>query len=67
MMGGDAVLDPTGTCRQSSSPIRQVATVGLSEDQAGAEGIEVDSRTLALENVSPRALANFDTTGLACW
>ena len=61
MMGGDAVLDLTAMpAVVFTEP--QVATVGLSEDQARAEGIEVDSRTLALENV-PRALANFDTTG----
>jgi len=40
----------------------QVATVGLSEQQAKEQGINVDSRTLDLENV-PRALANFDTRG----
>jgi len=40
----------------------QVATVGLSEEQARADGIEADSRTLELENI-PRALANFDTDG----
>ena len=61
MMGGDAVLDLT-TMPAVVFTDPQVATVGLSEDQARAEGIEVDSRTLALENV-PRALANFDTTG----
>jgi mercuric reductase len=40
----------------------QVATVGLTEAQATAQGLEVDTRTLSLDNV-PRALANFDTTG----
>ena len=61
MMGGDAVLDLTAMpAVVFTDP--QVAAVGLSEDQAKAEGFEVDSRTLALENV-PRALANFDTTG----
>ena len=61
MMGGNAVLDLTAMpAVVFTDP--QVATVGLSEDQARAEGFEVDSRTLALENV-PRALANFDTTG----
>jgi mercuric reductase len=40
----------------------QVATVGLTEAQAKAQGLNVDSRTLTLDNV-PRALANFDTTG----
>jgi len=40
----------------------QVATVGLTEAQATAQGIEADSRRLDLENV-PRALANLDTRG----
>jgi len=40
----------------------QVGTVGLTEQQAREQGLNVDSRTLALENV-PRALANFDTRG----
>ncbi|MEW5792197.1 MAG: mercury(II) reductase [Pseudomonadota bacterium] len=40
----------------------QVATVGLSETQARAEGIEVISRVLPLDAV-PRALANRDTRG----
>ena len=61
MMGGNAVLDLTAMPTVVFTD-PQVATVGLSEDQARAEGFEVDSRTLALENV-PRALANFDTTG----
>ncbi len=61
MTGGEAALD------LSSMPAviftdPQVATVGLSEVQAGADGIETDSRTLELENI-PRALANFDTDG----
>lgn len=61
MTGGDAVLD------LSSMPAviftdPQVATVGLTEEQAHAANIETDSRTLDLENV-PRALANFETRG----
>lgn len=40
----------------------QVATVGLSEPQARAQGIEVVSRLLPLDAV-PRALANRDTRG----
>ena len=40
----------------------QVGTVGLTEQQASDQGLEVDSRTLDLENV-PRALANMDTRG----
>jgi mercuric reductase len=39
-----------------------VATVGLSEADAHANGIETDNRVLTLGNV-PRALANFDTRG----
>jgi len=40
----------------------QVATVGLTKQQAKDQGLDVDSRTLDLENV-PRALANMDTRG----
>lgn len=40
----------------------QVGTVGLSAQEAQAQGIAVESRTLELENV-PRALANLDTRG----
>ena len=40
----------------------QVGTVGLTEQQARDQGLDVDSRTLDLENV-PRALANMDTRG----
>ncbi|WP_026289558.1 mercury(II) reductase [Thioalkalivibrio sulfidiphilus] len=40
----------------------QVATVGLSEAEARAQGLKPESRTLGLENV-PRALANFDARG----
>ncbi len=40
----------------------QVGTVGLNEGQAAAQGLEVESRSLDLENV-PRALANMDTRG----
>jgi len=61
MMGGDAVLDLSAMPAVIFTD-PQVATVGLSEDKARADGFEVESRTLALENV-PRALANFDTTG----
>ena len=61
MTGGEAALD------LSSMPAviftdPQVATVGLSVQQARAIDIETDSRTLELEHV-PRALANFDTDG----
>ncbi len=40
----------------------QVATVGMSEQQAKDNGLDVESRKLELENI-PRALANFDTRG----
>jgi mercuric reductase len=40
----------------------QVATAGLTEKQAKAQGVEVDSSLLGLENV-PRAIANMDTRG----
>jgi len=40
----------------------QVGTVGLTEQQAHEKGLDVESRTLDLENV-PRALANMDTRG----
>ncbi len=40
----------------------QVATVGLTERQAKAQGLDVDISRLDLENV-PRALANMDTRG----
>ena len=53
MMGGDAVLDLTAMPAVVFTNL-QVATAGLSEDQARARGFEVDSRTLALEN-APRA------------
>ena len=61
MLGGSATLDLSAMpAVVFTDP--QIATVGLTEAQAIAKGIEVDSRTLTLENV-PRALANFDTTG----
>jgi mercuric reductase len=61
MTGGSAELDLTAMpAVVFTDP--QVATVGLSEAEAHLEGIETDSRTLALDNV-PRALANFDTRG----
>jgi mercuric reductase len=61
MMGGDAALDLSAMpAVVFTDP--QVATVGMTETEAHAKGIETDSRTLSLENV-PRALANFDTRG----
>ncbi len=61
MMGGDAALD----LRVMPAVVftdPQVATVGLTQEMARAQGLVVDTRTLALENV-PRALANFNTQG----
>ncbi len=61
MTGGEAALDLTALpAVVFTDP--QVATVGLSEAEARRRGMEVDSRTLTLDNV-PRALANFDTRG----
>ncbi|MEA3275026.1 MAG: FAD-dependent oxidoreductase, partial [Pseudomonadota bacterium] len=61
MTGGEAALDLTAMpAVVFTEPA--VGTVGLTESQARARGIETDSRTLDLENV-PRALANFDTRG----
>lgn len=40
----------------------QIATVGISAQQAEIQGYEVETRTLPLNSV-PRALANFDTRG----
>lgn len=61
MTGGEARLDlsvmPTVIFTDP-----QVATVGLSEQEAHVRGIKTDSRVLELDNV-PRALANFDTQG----
>lgn len=61
MTGGEAELD------LSAMPAvvfidPQVACVGYSEAEAKSQGIEIDSRTLTLDNV-PRALVNFDTRG----
>jgi mercuric reductase len=61
MLGGDATLDLSAMpAVVFTDP--QVATVGLTETEARAAGLEVDTRTLSLDNV-PRALANFDTRG----
>jgi len=61
MTGGDASLD-LSVVPEVTFTDPQVATVGLDEVGAKRNGIDTDSRTLALENV-PRALANFDTRG----
>ncbi len=61
MMGGDAWLDLSAMpAVVFTDP--QIATVGVNERTARERGIEVDTRTLTLDNV-PRALANFDTRG----
>jgi mercuric reductase len=61
MTGGNAVLDLT-TMPAVVFTDPQVATVGLGEARAKAQGIDAESRSLTLDNV-PRALANFDTRG----
>ncbi len=61
MTGGDAALDLSAMPAVAFTE-PQVATVGLTEDEALVQGIEADSRTLSLDHV-PRALANFDTHG----
>ncbi|BCX89708.1 mercuric reductase [Methylomarinovum tepidoasis] len=61
MTGGEARLDLTALPEVIFTD-PQVAVVGLDERQAQEQGLEVETRTLSLDNV-PRALANFDTTG----
>ncbi len=61
LMGGDAALDLSAVPEVVFTD-PQVATVGLTAAQASEQGIEVDNRTLGLDNV-PRALVNFDTRG----
>ncbi|GHA05221.1 mercury(II) reductase [Oceanisphaera arctica] len=61
MTGGNVTLD------LSAMPMviftdPQIATVGLTEAQATAQGLLVNTRTLTLDNV-PRARVNFDTHG----
>ncbi len=61
LTGGEATLDlSTMPAVVFTDP--QVAWVGLSEAAARRRGLEVESRTLALDNV-PRALADFNTRG----
>jgi len=61
MLGGDDALDlAVVPAVVFTDP--QVATVGLSEIAAQAQGYQLETRTLTLGNV-PRALANFDTRG----
>ena len=61
MTGGDAKLD-LSVLPEVIFTDPQVATVGLDERQASAQDIQIESRTLTLDNV-PRALANFETGG----
>ena len=61
MTGGDAKLD-LSTLPAVIFTDPQVATVGLTEEQAKAQNIETNSRVIDMENV-PRALANFATDG----
>jgi mercuric reductase len=61
MLGGDARLDLSAMpAVVFTDP--QVGSVGLNERTAREQGIAVETRKLALDNV-PRALANFDTRG----
>lgn len=61
MTGGDAVLDLSAMpAVVFTDP--QIATVGLTEAEARAQGFAVDARVLGLDNV-PRALVNFETAG----
>ena len=61
MMGGKQLLDLSAMpAVVFTDP--QVATVGMTEQQAKDKGIETESRLLTLDNV-PRALANLDTRG----
>lgn len=59
--GGSATLDLT-ILPSVIFTDPQVATVGLSEEQAALANISTKSRVLTLDNV-PRALANFSTDG----
>lgn len=61
MTGGEATLDLSAMPSVVFTD-PQVATVGLTEAEAFKQGINADTRCLALENV-PRALVNFDTGG----
>lgn len=62
MLGGDATLDLARVpAVVFTDP--QVATVGMSEAEADAQGIKTESRTLPLD-VVPRALVDFETRGL---
>ena len=58
-LGGDARLD-LATIPAVIFTDPQVSMLGLTEEQAKAEGTKTNSRDLDMENV-PRALANFET------
>jgi len=61
MLGGDAALDLSAMPAVIfTTP--QIASAGLTEQEARDRGLSPESRTLTLDNV-PRALANFDTRG----
>lgn len=61
MLGSSAKLDLSVVPRVVFSD-PQVATVGLTEEQALEQGLSVVTKTLSMTNV-PRSLANFDTRG----
>ncbi|MDA8150641.1 MAG: FAD-dependent oxidoreductase, partial [Nitrospiraceae bacterium] len=61
MLGGDARIDVT-VLPEVIFTDPQVATVGLTFDEAQDRGLDVESRRLSLDQV-PRALVNFDTRG----
>lgn len=61
MMGGKAKIE-LGAMPTVMFTEPQVATAGLSEEKAIAQGLSVETRTLQLDQV-PRALVNFDTRG----
>ena len=61
MLGGDARIDVT-VLPEVIFTDPQVATVGLTFDEAQDRGLDVESRKLSMDQV-PRALVNFDTRG----
>jgi len=61
MTGDDVVID-LSVMPAVVFTTPQVSTVGLTEQHAKQQGLDVESRRLDIENV-PRALANFDTRG----
>lgn len=65
MTGADATLDLTVMPRVVFTD-PQVASVGLTESEASAQGFECDSRSLAAENI-PRAIVNMETQGFIKW